>query len=53
MFAHGGNKVDDTGPIARDPEEPMEHGVRGVELVVKCLEMSVMSGTGFLREFTR
>jgi hypothetical protein len=44
MFAHGGNEVLNTNPIPRDPEEPLEYGMRGVKLVIECLQMSVISG---------
>jgi len=38
VFAHRGDEVSDTYPIARYAENPVEDGVRGIELFIKSLK---------------
>jgi hypothetical protein len=34
VFSHCGDQIDDTSPIARDSEDPLENRMRGAELLI-------------------
>jgi hypothetical protein len=53
MFAHCWNKVGNSRPITGDPEEPLKYGMRGIELVVECLIMSIVPGKTSIAQLTR